>query len=142
MFQSLVKENILRLKRVYLCVAANLDVWSSTDYKRKSRNKAGVRAGHASRGNTCDDVRVVPSSLNDLYKCELWQGFYKKYTEAYGIPILGNDWILFLNQNNYLVAMQFAIKGCTPPFKITDIFVFSLISLQLSNEILYYHWIP
>ena len=51
---------------------------------------AGFRKGQASDNHTCDHVREVPEYLRS--NAEMYKGiapFYQKYTEAYGIPVLG-----------------------------------------------------
>ena len=51
---------------------------------------AGFRKGQASDNHTCDHVREVPEYLRSDE--EMYKGiapFYQKYTEAYGIPVLG-----------------------------------------------------
>lgn len=45
------------------------------------------RRGSATRTNSCNHVRAVPRSLYFITK---WWGYYQKYTEAYGIPIVSS----------------------------------------------------
>ena len=59
-------------------IAVNLDAASDLNPLGK------MRSGQASDTHSCHWVRDVPKNLN----MEL-SSFYKKYTEAYGIPVVG-----------------------------------------------------
>ena len=50
----------------------------------------GYRPGSATRTNTCQQIRGVPSELRSstYMKPSGLNYFYQKYTEAYGIPVL------------------------------------------------------
>ena len=49
-----------------------------------------LRQGEATKTDSCDKVRGVPGSLRngDIMYAPI-NSFYTKYTEAYGIPIIG-----------------------------------------------------
>jgi len=49
---------------------------------------AGWRAGNAKSTHTCGHVRGVPGHLRFIKRY-----YYKKYTEAYGIPIIGSRYV-------------------------------------------------
>ena len=51
-----------------------------------------LRKGFATDTDSCDDIREVPDSLRDINNFfDPVDKFYQKYTEAYGIPILGKS---------------------------------------------------
>ncbi len=48
------------------------------------------RPGHVTKTNSCGWIRDVPEKLRDIrYMRPAIPYFYKKYTEAYGIPVIG-----------------------------------------------------
>ena len=53
---------------------------------------AGGRPGAATNTHSCNDIRAVPMSLRSATNMAPrgLENFYQKYTEAYGIPILGS----------------------------------------------------
>ena len=62
---------------------ANLDLGSHD-------SSEGFRKGQATDTHSCDDIREVPEELRTVEA--MYTGinvFYQKYTEAYGIPVLG-----------------------------------------------------
>ena len=50
-----------------------------------------TRRGHATDSHTCSDVRHVPKELRaaDVIRPKGISHFYEKFTEAYGIPVVG-----------------------------------------------------
>lgn len=64
-----------------------------SDKSRRSRHSRSLdfRPGEATSTHSCDKVRKVP---NELRRADMiWPNglnmFYQKYTEAYGIPVIG-----------------------------------------------------
>ena len=69
-------------------------VYSETDLDRMlspPANYGAGRQGSATNTHSCSRIRAVPSHLRSA--THMWPHglgqFYQKYTEAYGIPILG-----------------------------------------------------
>ena len=73
-------ENVL--KDLYF-VTGNIDF--------NTQHPAGFREGQASDTHSCDYIRSVPEHLRTtraFYSTGINE-FYQKYTEAYGIPVIG-----------------------------------------------------
>ncbi len=65
----------------------------------------GGRPGSATNTHSCDNIRAVPTHLRSathMYPHGLGQ-FYQKYTEAYGIPVLGRYSFCFIVIRNTTV---------------------------------------
>ncbi|XP_046550965.1 uncharacterized protein LOC124260723 [Haliotis rubra] len=58
----------------------------------RHRRATGERPGHSTSTNTCSNIRGVPTRLRRAKKIgpSGLSNFYQKYTEAYGIPVLGS----------------------------------------------------
>lgn len=65
--------------------AVNLDDIGST------HPNGALRVGQATHTHSCDTITTVPSALRSAANMfpEGIQSHYRKYTEAYGIPIIG-----------------------------------------------------
>ncbi|XP_046559307.1 uncharacterized protein LOC124268382 [Haliotis rubra] len=69
------------------------DYYHSTDAAAFApMNAPGGRPGHSTSTNTCSDIRGVPAQLRSASNIRPsgLSYFYQKYTEAYGIPVLGS----------------------------------------------------
>ena len=56
-------------------------------------NYLPLRPGHSTESDSCDVIREVPrgdSTLRFIFPDGIGY-FYDKYTEAYGIPVMGED---------------------------------------------------
>lgn len=78
---------------IFLCATNSLiakqfqDDWYKYEIKTFSgANYYNKRSGSATSTHSCDYIRPVPSHLIFITK----YNFYRKYTEAYGIPIIGS----------------------------------------------------
>ncbi|CAM1302306.1 Uncharacterised protein g3216 [Pycnogonum litorale] len=83
----------------YRLYSSHADV--SSDYVPSSRS------GSATSAHSCESVRSVPSSVRSRLRLG---HFYKKYTEAYGIPVLGSSRVSSsaLGRACYIVRFIFA----------------------------------
>jgi len=53
------------------------------------QSATGYRSGHATTTHSCDSIRAVPSHLTWLTR----YNYYRKYTEAYGIPVVSSYYV-------------------------------------------------
>ena len=86
-----------------------MNIWipDSKHSNRTEPNYVSERPGNAWSNHTCGAIRAVPSYLRS--PIHMWpQGlhqFYQKYTEAYGIPVLGK-WCI--EMKNVVILMKFS----------------------------------
>ncbi|CAG2224479.1 unnamed protein product [Mytilus edulis] len=79
---------------------------------RKRRSAFNLRPGKPSSSHSCCHVREVPKDLRskNFMKPNGLDQFYQKYTEAYGIPVIGSDQVSdnALRRACYVVRFMFA----------------------------------
>ena len=77
----------------------------------------GYRPGRATTTHSCNYIRGVPSNLRSsrVMKPSGLSSFYQRYTEAYGIPVLGKCWHSSgtprLSEYRYWVSAGIIISG-------------------------------
>lgn len=76
------------------------------------------RDGDTTDASSCENVRDVPAELrqSDAMRPTGLSDFYKKYTEAYGIPVLGM--LSTAATSTYLCTVRFYYRpGQSTPYK-------------------------
>ncbi|XP_005090893.2 uncharacterized protein LOC101864584 [Aplysia californica] len=79
----------------YYSMVPYYDSEMMSSHQNYSSAPFGYRPGSATRSNSCQHVRAVPSHLRSRQhmKPHGLSSFYQKYTEAYGIPVLSSRYV-------------------------------------------------
>ena len=48
-----------------------------------------MRPGQCTDTDSCTVIRDIPADIREQWRCRQFEDHYTRYTEAYGIPVVG-----------------------------------------------------